>query len=110
MRFDECRHAKGTEMTEERSGANLDEARAAIDYVDRKMAELFAQRMEAVADVAAYKAERGLPIRDRKREAQVLERNAVLVDEAVRPYYLRFMEAVMEESRRYQLQLLGKDA
>lgn len=93
-------------MVEERSGSNLDEARAAIDYVDRKMAVLFAQRMEAVADVAAYKAERGLPIQDRTREAQVLERNSARVEEDIRPHYLRFLETIMAESRRYQRRLV----
>lgn len=93
----------------EQSGSALDEARTTIDDVDRQMAALFARRMEAVADVAAYKAEHGLPILDRAREVEVLERNAALVDEALRPYYLRFVDAMMQESRRYQLQLLGED-
>lgn len=93
-------------MMGEQRTSDLDEARAAIDYVDRKMAVLFAQRMEAVADVAAYKAERGLPIQDRVRESQVLERNAARVEAEIRPHYLRFMEALMAESRRYQRKLV----
>ncbi len=97
-------------MVGERSGTGLEEARAAIDDADQKMAALFAQRMKAVADVAAYKAERGLPILDRAREAQVLERNSALVEEELRPYYLSFMEALMAESRRYQLELIGEDS
>ena len=34
----------------------LQDARKVIEEVDRKMADLFEQRMEAVRDVAAYKA------------------------------------------------------
>ena len=88
---------------------SLEEARAAIDDADQKMAALFTQRMKAVADVAAYKAERDLPILDRAREAQVLERNSARIEEELRPYYLRFLEELMAESRRYQQQLIGKD-
>lgn len=96
-------------MAEKQRGSNLDEVRAVIDDVDRKMAALFAQRMEAVVDIAAYKAEHGLPIQDQAREAQVLEHNAAWVEEEIRPYYLRFMEALMAESRRYQLKLVEGD-
>jgi chorismate mutase/prephenate dehydratase len=93
-------------MDQEQPQSALDEARVVIDEVDRAMADLFTRRMEAVAQVAAYKGERGLPIYDAGREAAVIERNSVLVDEEIRPYYLRFMEATMKESRCYQQSLL----
>ena len=85
---------------------NLDEAREAINHVDAQMAALFAERMATVAHVAAYKAEHNLPIVDEQREQQVLERNAELVNEEIRPYYLHVLEATMEASRRYQQHLI----
>ena len=93
-------------MAENHAHNALDEARAEIDDVDREMAELFARRMRAVESIASFKAERGLPIYNPEREAEVLERNAALVDDELRPYYLRFMESVMDQSRQYQCQLI----
>ena len=40
------------------------------------MAALFAERMAASRDIAAYKKERGLPVLDEKQEERVLEKNA----------------------------------
>lgn len=40
----------------------LEKARQAIDRIDGEMARLFQARMEAVAQVAAYKAEQGLSL------------------------------------------------
>ena len=95
-------------MAAERRESALDGARAEIDAVDRQMAALFVRRMEAVAALAACKAQRGIPIEDQARERDVLERNGALVEEEIRPYFLRFMESLMEESKRYQLQLVGE--
>ena len=98
----------GEEPTEKALDAldTLDDARSTIDEVDRQMAALFSRRMQAASQIAAFKAERGLAIRDAEREAAILERNGLLVDAEIRPYYLRFMENVMEESRRYQRRLM----
>lgn len=84
----------------------LEQARETINQVDAQMAALFAERMEAVAQVAAYKAAQGLPIVDAARERQVYERNAALVDEELRPYYEKFLEGTMAASRAYQQHLI----
>lgn len=93
-------------MTGSNAPNPLDETRERINDIDRQMAQLFAERMDVVANIASYKAERGIPIYDQKREAQVLERNASLVTEEIRPYYLRFLKGAMRESRLYQRQLI----
>ena len=81
----------------------LDEARRIINEVDAQMAELFVRRMRAAETVYEYKQEMGLPIPDEKREAAVIERNAVLVeDEVLRNYYMDFLKNVMSLSRAYQ--------
>ncbi len=85
----------------------LEQARAAINAVDRKMAELFKERMEAVRDIAAYKQERGLPIFDAEREKAVLARNAAAyADDDTRAFYVSFLQDVMDVSKRYQHRLL----
>lgn len=84
----------------------LENARKKINKIDREMAELFCERMNAVADVAAYKAEHALPIFDGDREAQVIKNNAQYVsDTALREYYVNFIQKVMEISRAYQSRL-----
>lgn len=80
----------------------LQQARQTIDRVDREMAALFAERMQAAAVIAAYKEEHGLPIEDREREAQLLERNSALVPQAYRPYYKSFLCELMTQSKSYQ--------
>lgn len=88
----------------------LQQARGQIDEIDAQMAELFARRMAAVAEVARYKAATGKPVFDPAREQQVLERNAARVGaEDLRPYYRAFLEQAMEVSRAYQRALLGQD-
>ena len=85
----------------------LIKARKIIDRVDGEMAKLFEERMEAVALVARVKQELGLPILDAEREAEVLRRNAARVEnEAIKPYYVRFLQSNMEISRAYQSRLL----
>ncbi|MDD4850426.1 MAG: bifunctional chorismate mutase/prephenate dehydratase [Gemmiger sp.] len=88
----------------------LQQARETIDALDSQMAALFEARMEAVAEVARYKAETGKPVLDAGREAAVVEKNtAYLQNEALRPYYRAFIQDTMAVSRAYQRQVLGRD-
>ncbi|MBQ9189604.1 MAG: chorismate mutase [Clostridia bacterium] len=81
----------------------LEQARETINAVDAKMAALFAERMAAVADVAAYKREHGLPIYDAEREKAVLQRGAARYgDDETRVFYSMFLQDVMDVSKRYQ--------
>lgn len=85
----------------------LQKARETINQADKAMAELFQKRMEAVKEVAEYKKERGLPVLDAHREAEVIARNiALLEDESLRSYYRLFLERNMEISKRYQHSLM----
>ena len=82
-------------------------ARKTINEVDAALAKLFVQRMDAVADVIAYKMEHGLPVLDPVREKEVLVRCGDAIDsDAYRPYFVSFMESVMEQSKRYQRSVL----
>ena len=82
---------------------DLDEARSEIRNVDEAMRALFLRRMEAVRHVAAYKAERGLPIEDKVQETRVVSALAPEVPDAeLRSYYVRFLQDVMDVSKRWQ--------
>lgn len=87
---------------------DIEKARKAINEADKEMARLFSDRMNAVRDVAAYKAEHGLPIFDADREAEVISRGAALIDdEEIREYYVNFLKYTMELSKQYQHRLMS---
>ena len=88
----------------------LQEARDVIQGVDRQMAVLFEERMEAVRKVAAYKKERGIPVLDEKQEEIVLTRNCEYIkDEVIRQSYRTFMQDTMKRSRQYQERLISDE-
>ena len=78
IRSQGVKHSRGAHIIMAEEQTKLEKARSIIDEVDRKMAELFARRMEAVKLVAEHKSERGLPIFDEKREEQVIRKNSAL--------------------------------
>ena len=84
----------------------LEKARCIINEVDAEMAELFVKRMRAAEMVYEHKRELGLPILDEKREAEVVEKNAALVeDEVIRGYFIDYMKNLMSISRAYQYRM-----
>lgn len=87
--------------------SDIAEARKNIDRIDREMAELFAERMQAAAVVAAYKEEHGLPVEDKAREAEMIARNTERLPPAYRPYYRNFLVGTITESKRYQRLLVS---
>lgn len=88
----------------------LEQSREQINEIDAQMAALFERRMQAVAQVARYKAQTGMAVFDAAREQQVVERNtARIADDALRPYYREFISQAMAVSRAYQRELLGRD-
>ena len=53
----------------------LNELRNQIDQIDKEMAVLFEKRMKIVKQIGEYKKENNLPILDKKREEEVIEKN-----------------------------------
>ncbi len=85
----------------------LKNAREVINQVDKEMAELFAKRMDAVRDVAAYKKENGLQITDPTREEELIEKNSLYIEnEELRSYYVNFLKYNMELSKSFQRRLI----
>ena len=52
---------------------DLMEIRGKLDTIDRQIVELYEQRMDLCADVAAYKIETGKRVFDKEREQQKLK-------------------------------------
>lgn len=85
----------------------LQKARKIINDVDRKMARLFEERMDAAKMVAAYKKENGLPIDDFGREGEMIKRNADYIEnEEYRSYYVDFLKSNIRISKSLQHRLL----
>ena len=64
--------------------SELDKIRENINSIDEQMAQLFQERMEMSRQVAAFKKDRGLSIRDAERERELIDRNrGYITDEAV---------------------------
>ena len=86
----------------------LEKARNIINEVDEKMAELFIQRMRAAELVYEHKKEFGLPIFDQKREEELIEQNATMIDdEVLKSYYIDFIKHMMTLSKAYQYRMQG---
>lgn len=86
---------------------DLKELRQKINQVDKEMAVLFTQRMQAVKEIALVKQQNGISIYDKKREEEIISKNAELVsDEVVREYYVNFLQNNMKVSRSYQARIL----
>ena len=80
----------------------LEEIRAKIDDVDERMAELFAERIALARKAAEVKRANGLPIEDKQREKEILERGAAKFEGAEREDYLRFQKTVIQISKDAQ--------
>lgn len=74
--------------------------RRKITDVDDQIARLLAQRMSLVAEIASYKKERGIPLRDIPRENEILDRASQTAGtefaDSVRPVF----EILLEEGRK----------
>ena len=57
---------------------SLTELRTLIDALDRELLDVASRRMAVVAEIAAYKREHGLRVRDAARERQVLDDRVAL--------------------------------
>ena len=86
----------------------LNEARVKINEIDKEMACLFEQRMQAAKVIAEYKREHGLPIFDAAREQALVSRNKDYIkDYEIGSYYVRFLDDVMAVSKQYQERVIS---
>lgn len=87
--------------------SKLDYAREQINKIDKQMAELFEERMNAVKIVAEHKKECGLPVLDLSREEKIIERNSDYINNNdIKSYYLSFLKNNIELSKQYQHKIL----
>ena len=85
----------------------LIEAREKINKIDKKMAKLFEERLEAAEAVAEYKHAHSLQIFDPKREEEVILNNSQLIKKDIhKEYYVSFQKSTMSLSKLYQARLI----
>lgn len=59
---------------------DLELIRKEIDKADSQLAEVLEKRLQLVMQVAAYKKSKGMPVKDKNREAKVIEKVASLLE------------------------------
>ncbi len=87
---------------------DLKESREKIDKIDKKIAELFEERMKVSTDVAAYKRSTGKKVFDPVREEEKLKVLRELADSEFNKTGIEdLFRQIMSISRKYQYQVLG---
>jgi len=88
---------------------DLLELRDQIDKIDRKIVELYEERMEICKDVARYKIETGKTVLDKERERAKLDTLTNLASNDFYRYGIKeLFEQIMSMSRKMQYQLLAQ--
>ena len=76
--------------------------RKEMDAVDRQLIDLFAQRMDIAAKIAAYKTEHQLPVYDPARESRILEKVSACAKPGFEDYTCELFRTLFALSRSYQ--------
>lgn len=83
--------------------ADLDDYRVRIDEIDKEITKLFEERMNVVLNVAKYKMDNNLPIFNKGREDEVIEKNIGYLENKDYAGELKeFYNDLMEVSRHLQ--------
>ncbi|BCZ48826.1 chorismate mutase [Clostridium gelidum] len=89
--------------------AGIDDYRSRIDEIDKEITKLFEERMDTVINIANYKKDRNLPIFNRDREDEVIEKNVGYLknddySEETRKFFISLMEVSRELQSRKMLE------
>ena len=86
---------------------SIEELRNEIDSVDEQLVKLFERRMEISGEIAKYKKENSLPVFDRGRERDIINRVTQDVSPEFESYMRSLYITVFDLSRSYQKKLIG---
>ncbi len=86
----------------EKMELDLNKLREKINETDKEIVELFRNRMNIAANVAAYKKEHGLPVLDAERERALLGRISDMAGEEFDAYARTLYHTMLDVSRAYQ--------
>ncbi|MBE6835427.1 MAG: chorismate mutase [Ruminococcaceae bacterium] len=85
----------------------MEELRNEIDSIDSQLTELFEKRMKVAKEIAEYKSENNLPVYDRGREREILNKVTENCSPELENYMRSLYITVFDLSRSYQKKLLG---
>ena len=90
--------------------AGIDDYRNRIDEIDKEITKLFEERMDTVINIAKYKKDNNLPIFNRDREDEVIEKNVGYLKnndyaEETRKFFISLMEVSRELQSRKMLEV-----
>ena len=89
---------------------DLSDYRARIDEIDGQITRLLERRMQVVEGIARYKLEKGMPVLQPEREAQVIEKQVARLENPENAGAIRGLYAeIMRSSRQTQIKLIGQD-
>lgn len=86
---------------------DIKDARNEIDKIDRELTDLFVKRMKLSKEIAAYKKENNLPVFDKTRERDILNKACDRAGSELENYISILYMTLFDVSRSYQKQLIG---
>ncbi|MBR5498403.1 MAG: chorismate mutase [Clostridia bacterium] len=86
------------------------ELRQQINEIDAQLTELFNKRMGVSLEVAKYKTENNMPVLDKARERELLERVAGMSQEQIANYTRLLYADILSLSRSYQHKIINGDS
>ncbi len=88
---------------------DLKNLRDKIDKIDEELVKLFEERMDVVLKVGAYKKEKNLPIFNKDREEEVIEKNLRrLKNKNYKNFLVEILNSIMMTSKNFQLKEMNK--
>ena len=87
----------------------LDNLRQEIDQIDDDIRQLFQKRMEIASNIAQYKKENGLPVLNRTREREIINRVTTNGNKELAGYTKILFTTLFDLSRSYQTHKLIAD-
>lgn len=82
----------------------MKEIRKQIDTIDKNIIKLLGKRLKLAVKISKFKEKKGLPILDKKREAEMIEEfEKIAKKERVDPKFIKKLwEDIFKESRKIQ--------
>lgn len=94
------------EMKGKHNELDLQELRKKIDSEDEALVAAFVARMRVCADIAQYKKEKGIPVLDKSREQEKLDKIRKMAPNDMEDSCVMLYNKVMELSRKFQQKII----
>ena len=88
---------------------DIDDMRKSIDNIDDQLICLLEERMSIVSDIAKYKADNNLVVKDNNREKSIIKRlSGKIKDKSKTSDLLEIIESIFRTSRKTQSQMISR--